>query len=354
MPRRMPNDRIRGPVPTIEELIISTNLTPEEIRRIEEIDRNNVSEEDYRLIEKYNANKIYINKLRLQDYNKALEQAKGEGPITYTPTEVFEETFTKSADEIALPYLNADTGEIYDIFTGKKVETTDLKGNDYLFTDEGAIPLTDDAVALIEEFKNRDYAFTDALQPTQYRGSEDSEPVLPRGATVGIPEGEDPADYLPIGDYNYDGAQLRGPGGYGDGKVYVKILDRPTDTRIERRVTGDPVTVYPSMPEEPTMEELLSIGGLNSGEVNYTEDLSQSEPGSDYDSYTDQLATTTEETPATKQGEPVDWGGVLKAFADSLTPINMQGIQINIPNFRSPGYESPTIGPALQNYFRGK
>jgi hypothetical protein len=353
MPRLIPEDRIRGPNPTIEELIISTNLTPEEIKRIEEIDFNNVNEEDYRLIEKYNANKIYINKLRLQDYNQALEKAKGEGPITYTPTEVFEETFTKSASDIAMPYLDEETGEIYDIFTGNKIEGADLKGNDYLFTNDGVIPLTDDAVTLISEFKERDYAFTDALQPTQYRGSEDSQPVLPRGATIGIPEGEDPSNYLAIGDYNYNGAQLRGQDSYGDGKVYVKVLDRPTDTRIERRETGQPVTIYPSMPEEPAMDALLPIKGLNDGQIDYSEDLSKTEYGSDYDSYSgEEPIVKNEETPATR--EPIDWGNVLKAFASSLTPVNMQGIQINIPNYRSPQYASPAIGPALQNYFRGK
>jgi len=365
----------------ISEGLSRNKLTDEELERINSLDLSDITENDWQLIEKYNAYVMYKNAGDRARYEAEVEAAKQSGPISsYQPTEEYTEEDYVPVDKLVYPSLEADNGELHDLFGGS-VSPHDIKDSNFLFTDDGVIPLSEEGSRLlrnytIQEGRPANFMFGLEGDSTETIAGQmvpkftkfgKEEPELPRGVVRGIPEGEDPSNYISIGIMdsepmqNADGSlsygQLK-----GDPYLYIKVLDRPREEIVRERPAGDPVPIYPTMPEEPEYLDIISVDGFHSEpEVDPppTEDQNlraiQTYPHKDpilKEETEDNVIVQDEEVKKPK--DPLFGANLMANIAKGLEGWNLQGVNIPVPSYDQQRYQSGELGLAVQNLYRGR
>ena len=357
----------------IEDGLKRNKLTQEEMQRVQQIEITpDMSAADRELIEKYNNYALYRNAQMRSRYEAEANVQASNGPIgSEQPIKTITEERLADID-YARPVVAAGRGELYNFFNGK-TSLDNTSQQTFLFTDEGIIPLSEGAQKLVQQYAGVDGQPSDfffgvegdreayetvgngrlANVPifNQYPGKDSS---LPRGAVIGIPEGEDPKSYIPIGRI----ASEQGRMGKGDQYVYVKVLDRPSTTVNRAVPNGDPVPIYPSMPEEPNYLEVIELPtpseeAMITEKVNPTieEQSSNKLPSNDpiqKEKVEGNLVVQEDSIPE-KNVDPLFGSNLLANIAKGLQGWNLQGANIGVPSYDQPRYSSPESGPAVQN-----
>ena len=159
---------------------------------------------------------------------------------------------------------------------------------------------------------------------------------------IGIPDGEDKTNYINIGKIETEGVVGR----QGDTFVYIKVLERPTGTWVDYEEDQVRV-VYPSMPDPP--ERFTPIGAPRP--IRGAEIIEDTTPEPDTPT-PEPMVVGEEPAPEKKKREWGDIGDMLGPLAAGLMDARIEGINIGVPTFGQPVYESGQLGPAVQNLFR--
>ena len=365
-------------------------LTPDELKRIADMDvSSSMNIADLRLLAKYNAYVLYKNASLRSQYEAEVDVVKESGPISsYQPTETYEEEGFLSPTETAAPYVAADTGELYNIFEGKS-DLNNINDATFVFTDEGVLPLSEEGERLLKNYSIKEGGPLNVMfnlegDSEEYYGRNkfpvftkygtDPEPELPKGVVRGIPEGENKEDYISVGVMRAEPKQLaNGMTEYaqlqGDPYLYIKRLDRQPQIIQRERPVGDPVPIYPSMPEEP--EYLKTIDIPEQERTPVTNDSRKPEPPEpEIIPETDRrpvhpeppdpiLKEDTEDDLVVqkdhidKPKDPLFTENLLANIAKGLEGWNLEGANIPVPSYDQPRYASGELGLAIQNFYRG-
>lgn len=350
-------------------------LSPEELQRLGEIDpTGNLSLADRELVAKYNNYVLYKNASLRSQWEAQVNVASSQGPIAgYQPSVPIQKERPIDYSELLDRYSQDGDVEIYDLFGGK-TNGDNVSSQSFIFTDEGIVPLSEDAAKTIGRYTVKDGQPSEFLfnvegdreeygpvgggryahMPVfvQYPGHQ---PELPKGAVVGIPEGEDRSNYVAIGTVENE----QGSAGNGDQYVYVKVLDRPTEVYEESEPQGPPLAVYPSIPEEPDYLEMIELPEQE--EVQPIEKQIVEEqvnpaslPSNDpiqKEEVKDNLVVQEDHIPK-KVKDPLFGANLVANIAEGLKAWNLEGIKIGVPSYDQQRYASGELGPAVQNLFR--
>lgn len=288
------------------------------------------------------------------------------------PSDSFE---TFPAGEFAPPYLAAGTGQLYNLFEGKlEGKGAEFKDN-FLFTDEGVIPLSAEAQRIAERYavgqddranfmfnlqgdSSWNYGGTDVPIFERWPGKELK---LPPGVVQGIPEGEDPGDYISVGKTQAEGGAVLPK---GDPYLYVKLLPAPTrPVAVPEQVIQQAVVVEEEEEEEPIATPVVKRRPPKPEEIweYVVDDPYQGEdapPGiydSDYDSFQDNpVSAETERNKPERYKDPLFGPNLLASIAAGLSDVDLSGASYGLPRYDQGVYASRQLGPSVQNLFRGR
>lgn len=163
-----------------------------------------------------------------------------------------------------------------------------------------------------------------------------SDDIIPMGSKFLGPE-DDPSNYVQIGFGDVFGEMT---------PVVIPVRGRAIRTEAEYEV-----------PPNPTYDPIPLAAPRGNGE-----DAPPEIYESDYDAFEegpDKLKgktrdTTPGSTPSDAPKDPLFVPNLLANIAKGLSAFNLQGVNIPIPDYKQPRYQSDAIGPAVQNLFRGR
>lgn len=285
-------------------------------------------------------------------------------------------------------------GQIYNFLGGRVEEGEALQGYNYIFTSEGLIPLSIEAETAAKqhasapklgamplfEMQGEDGAFTAAYTRPIFSRGIDEEIELPPGVSQGVPEGENPDDYVLVGrikggDWSLDSrhtqllyAKLLRPGPPPEAVVHQpdirpRVVEEPEEPE-EPEVLA-PI-VPPTLPLEPEPEvpRVLEYPDEERAPGTPREELDRSfltdvPERTIYHPEEDRPPITVEEVydkvvDKPQERDPLFVPNLLASIGDALGDVNLSGVSYQVPRYDQQQYASRQLGPAVQNLFRGR